>query len=413
MKFNTKPLILAVILSAITATTQAKIEHKMDAMWRITSASVHKNGVNGAYQASLGGFSTRSPIQNINIYSFDPPHFKAGCGGIDAQFGSFSLISRDQIEQVVRAVMDNMKGYAIKLAINKICPDCLGVLNNLEKLGTDLSSGMKNTCELSEAAVDWMANAVNIKEATNNHKNNSMSDYGSVKKSQADGNKLRGTPGNTAHDWAQYGNSLLNTMFSAKAFDSQYIDTSVYGGDRQFFEIAMSLVGTTIVRTKDKDLADEYIEPIWTLDNFIYGAKPTHKLGILQCDTWGGIEDCQKVKTAELESSKSDIKWRGTYRYALELLIGEQDETTFSQGRYRIVPNSLVDKLRKDASAGNLLFTERQYDFWVNSSLISPQAKVALNETAIRQSDEITILVAQMIAKEVARQMGAEYAGSL
>ncbi|MBQ9184027.1 MAG: hypothetical protein IJ143_09695, partial [Neisseriaceae bacterium] len=147
--------------------------------------------------------------------------------------------------------------------------------------------------------------------------------------------------------------------------------------------------------------------------NFIYGAKPTHKLGILQCDTWGGIEDCQKVKTAELESSKSDIKWRGTYRYALELLIGEQDETTFSQGRYRIVPNSLVDKLRKDASAGNLLFTERQYDFWVNSSLISPQAKVALNETAIRQSDEITILVAQMIAKEVARQMGAEYAGSL
>lgn len=422
IKQKIKPLIVALVLSLNTVSANADIEKKMDAMWQTTSASFHSKGVNGAYTASLGGFSTRAPIRNINIFSWSPPKFKAGCGGIDAQFGSFSLISKDQIEQVVKAVMNNMKGYAIKLAINKICPDCLGVLNNLEATATGLSSSMKNTCEISAAGVDWLATAVGLNETTT--QNDSVEDYGDAKKQQADkdGNKLRGTPGNTAHDWAQYGNSLLNMLISAQVFEKNPVedgkyDIGIYGSHEQFFQVAMSLFGTTIVRTNEKEYDDEEIPPIWSLHDFINGERPNHKLVILTCANGSfsttDVEACQKVETKEVEYKKGSPEWRGAYRYSLELLLGKQDDTDYRQGIYTIKPNSLVHKLRQNQNGSNLKLEAREYDFWVNSQLLMPQTKSAFAALITRQGDEIVLPIAELLAKEVANQMAAELAGSM
>ncbi|MBO4576772.1 MAG: conjugal transfer protein TraH, partial [Neisseriaceae bacterium] len=156
-----KPLIATLVLSltVVNANARNNLENAMDNMLGLEKGYVSRNGVNGAYSASFGGFSTRSPIRKISVFAWDAPKFSAGCGGIDAQFGSFSLISKNQIKQIVETVMSNAKGYAVKLAINKICPDCLGVLNNLEATATGLSSSMKNTCEISAAGVDWLATA--------------------------------------------------------------------------------------------------------------------------------------------------------------------------------------------------------------------------------------------------------------
>lgn len=425
MKFNSKPLIVALACMFISVNAQAEIEHKLDSMWRTTSASVHKKGVNGAYSASLGGFSTRSPIQNINLFSFDPPRIRAGCGGIDAQLGAFSLISKDQITRTIKAVMSNAKGYAVKLVINKICPDCLAIANNLEKLGTDLSAGMKNTCELSEVAVDWLANAVSNKEATQNIKNDDENhDYGAIKKAQANegGNKLRGQTGNTAKDWAQYGNSLLNTLISTHFFEEKQMNIAPYGNEQKFFEVAMSMIGTTIVRTKNKEYSDSQINPIWTMNDFIYGVKPNHKLAILQCSdrfSVTDVESCQNVATKAVDytnsNTNSNVTWRGTYRYALELLLGEQSDDAYNTGTYSIQNNSLINKLRRNQNGGgsNLNMTEREYEFWVNHHLISPQAKSAFASLVVRQSDEIIIPIAELLAREVAQQLAAEQASAL
>ena len=413
-----KPLVVALILSVTAVSAEAKIEKKMDQMWQTTSATFNKKGVNGAYTASLGGFSTRTPIRNINIFSWSPPKFKAGCGGIDAQFGAFSLISKDQIEQILRTVMNNAKGYAVKIAIGKICPDCLNVLNDLEAKATGLSSSMKNTCELSAAGVDWLATAVGINETTTGISNDSEKDYGDAKKQQAsnDGNQLRGKPGNTAKDWAQYGNSLLNTLISVNAFDKSKIDIDIYGSDEQFFQIAMSLFGTTIVRTNEKDHADQEIPPIWSLDDFINGAKPHHKLAILKCaDGFNTTneESCQKVDSEELKNTTHDTDWRGAYRYSLELLIGKQDDSAYKQGIYTIQENSLVHKLRQNQDGGNVKLNEREYRFWTESQLLMPQTKQAFSVLIKQQSDEIVLPFAERIAQEIAKQMAAELAGSM
>ena len=421
-----KPLVVALILSVTAVSAEAKIEKKMDQMWQTTSASFSSKGVNGAYTASLGGFSTRAPIKNINIFSWSPPKFKAGCGGIDAQFGAFSLISKDQIEQILRTVMNNAKGYAVKIAVGKICPDCLNVLNDLEAKATGLSSSMKNTCELSAAGVDWLATAVGINETTTGISNDSEKDYGDAKKQQAsnDGNQLRGKPGNTAKDWAQYGNSLLNTLISAKVFEKNQIDNStdeaydigIYGTHEQFFQVAMSLFGTTIVRTNDKEYDDEHIAPVWSLYDFINGERPNHKLVILTCAnnsfSTTDFEACQKVETKEVTNANT-TEWRGAYRYSLELLLGKQDDNAYKQGIYTIQENSLVHKLRQSQNGGNVKLEAREYKFWTSSQLLMPQTKDAFSALIVRQSDELVIPFAELLAKEISKQMAAELAGSM
>ena len=298
------------------------------------------------------------------------------------------------------------------------------MVDDLEAKATGLSSSMKNTCELSAAGVDWLANAVGISEATTGIENEKDNDYGDAKKRQSSisGNQLRNTPGNTANDWAQYGNSLLNTLISAKVFEKNKInsgeyDIGIYGTHEQFFQVAMSLFGTTIVRTNEKEYADEHINPVWSLQDFINGVRPNHKLAILKCAnnsfSTTDVEACQKVETKEVKHKKGDTEWRGAYRYSLELLLGEQNDTAYEQGVYTINPNSLVHKLRQNQNSSNLKLGEREYEFWTKSQLIMPQTKQAFSELITRQSDEIVIPFAELLAQEIAKQMAAELAGSM
>ena len=62
----------------------------------------------------------RTPIRSVNVVSFDPPRFAAGCGGIDMYMGSFSFINGDQIVATLRAIGQNAKGLLFKMAIDVI-----------------------------------------------------------------------------------------------------------------------------------------------------------------------------------------------------------------------------------------------------------------------------------------------------
>ena len=86
------PTMLALSLWLGTSVTaQADVSGGMDAMWNQTAPSV--GAVNDNYGGTLGGLSVRTPVRSFNVMAFDPPRVGAGCGGIDAYFGSFSMIS--------------------------------------------------------------------------------------------------------------------------------------------------------------------------------------------------------------------------------------------------------------------------------------------------------------------------------
>lgn len=442
LKIRTLVAVLALSTTTFTNADTTRVSNAMDSMLGIdnsqtTQAWAAKNGVNGAYSASFGGYSTRTPIQKISVIAFTAPDFKAGCAGIDFQFGSFSLISSKQIEALLKSIMASARGYAVKLAIDKICPSCLNVARQLEAQATAWNANLKNTCEISETALNWLSdgieNAVKHKEKTNAMSSAKDEDAAEVSmKDKERGN--RGLGENTPEKNAQYANALLNTMISAEVFKdkagTRLVDTNVYkspksskSGDQQFFEMAMSLLGTHIAKTENKE-EDETINAIWNFDDFTNGTKSHHQQYILTCTDFDitDVKSCQKVQHDE-------NKWQGTYRYILEIILGDQDDNDFKDGIFVIKEDSVItymrDKYNKNTinqqtatttppnSTPKPLISPHRQAFVERTSVLDATALGILYEVAAQDNPAITIAIAEAIAQAGAEQLTAEMVGAL
>ena len=131
----------SLILTAVPFNVQADVAAGMDAMW--TSTAPELGAVNNNYGGSLGGISMRSPVRSFNILAYDPPRFSAGCGGIDAYFGSFSMISVDNMRNIIRSIMSNATGYALKIALDNMCPSCQNIMSGLQDMTSKINSSAK------------------------------------------------------------------------------------------------------------------------------------------------------------------------------------------------------------------------------------------------------------------------------
>lgn len=102
---------------------------------------------------SLGGVQAKSPIVNMNLVSFTPPNFNAGCGGIDMFAGSFSFINLQQFVSFARAVAANAAGFAFHLAIEAVSPQISQTMKWLQNLVNDLNKATHNSCQLAQGLV--------------------------------------------------------------------------------------------------------------------------------------------------------------------------------------------------------------------------------------------------------------------
>ena len=101
MKISTrlKPVTLMLALSlglAVPATTSIAAGsdwmndyfNSAGAAMNVTPSAVYES--QGQTTMALGGFSYRAPQRATNLFSFSPPGYKAGCGGIDAWLGAYA-----------------------------------------------------------------------------------------------------------------------------------------------------------------------------------------------------------------------------------------------------------------------------------------------------------------------------------
>ena len=111
-----------------------------------------------------GSFEMRAPRISVNLVSFDPPRFDAGCGGVDLYGGSFSFIDSQQLVQIFRAVAANAVGLAFKAAIKAISPSLDQLITEFQTLLQHMNALAKNSCQLAHLIVDpaekELANAV-------------------------------------------------------------------------------------------------------------------------------------------------------------------------------------------------------------------------------------------------------------
>ena len=406
---------------------------QFNGMWNYTQAQT--NRVNGAYGASLGGMSVRTPIKNWTIVAYTPPNFKAGCGGIDAHFGSFSFISGENIQELFRSIIGNAAGYIFRLALKNVCSSCDDIMDSFAQKASDINSKAMNTCQLATSAVDWIRGEKNPKnqqseqqqegiEATADGSTGDLFEsMGKVfrgKNGKEGGNANANRKSNAHNKDTRYGNNLLNTYVSADIFNQGRIDTAIYGSDRQFFEIAMSLIGTNIMMTgsninkgqNNESVPDRYVEPIWTFENLVSGTPTGDELSVLSCDTFStdsniGAGKCQKVTT-------TTNTWPGVERLVIELLAGKQttlkESTPNAYGNNQVItiqPNSIVAYLRDTQS---VTLSEAQENFL---SGMPPAYRIALTQAAQSKHQDITRATTAVAAKYLSRQIAAGLAKAI
>ena len=76
-----------------------------DTMLNHTAPTAHLGQRRGVLTG--GSVNARNRIMNESLWHFVPPSFDAGCGGIDLFAGSFSFISAEQFQNLLRAIAAN------------------------------------------------------------------------------------------------------------------------------------------------------------------------------------------------------------------------------------------------------------------------------------------------------------------
>lgn len=113
----------------------------------------------GAYNSQAAGFytlgtvHTRVPSQNLQLASIRMPSFQAGCGGIDAFAGSFSMLNSDQLIAVGKAIASNTAMFAFELGLETVSPTIAKTMGKgLERL-REWTQFEINSCEQAASIV--------------------------------------------------------------------------------------------------------------------------------------------------------------------------------------------------------------------------------------------------------------------
>ncbi|MBN8759865.1 MAG: conjugal transfer protein TraH, partial [Thiobacillus sp.] len=96
---------------------------------------------------SLGGFAYRAPQRATQFFSFSPPGYKAGCGGIDAWLGAYGFVNMDQFVAALRNIGQNAIGYFFQLALKTMAPEIDGLLTDLSKTMNGLNQFQISSCQ--------------------------------------------------------------------------------------------------------------------------------------------------------------------------------------------------------------------------------------------------------------------------
>jgi conjugative transfer pilus assembly protein TraH len=345
--------LLVAMLSNPLTVFAADIAGSLDQMW-YASAGGTVNGSNGmgVYGPS---FSVRSPNKTYQIAYFDPPRFSAGCSGIDATLGSFSLLTLNQIGDMVRKIMQAAPAFLLKLAIKAMCEDCFSVMEGLQHLAQQINNMNINACKISQSLFNAMEK--DVKNDTGENTKAAFETMVSMAKSKvsdiADGfTKLfsggdKANRADAAENSSDYYNTVFNTIYTTGA--NNKLNTDIFGGEQTTMEILQSIIGTSVkpVASGDQtssDKSDPDYPATLTFADLVNGQNKARKVTYLSCgDFVADINGCQSIK------HDKEFTYQGVRRYLISKLAGDQgsdDDGEMPDGISKIDENSIIGKIQ-------------------------------------------------------------------
>ncbi|WP_341794392.1 conjugal transfer protein TraH [Rickettsia endosymbiont of Rhinocyllus conicus] len=115
----------------------------------VTKPGAYQSQAAGYYAA--GGLSMRTSKTAFNPISITPPTLTMSCSGIDSYLGSFSIISGEELVQLMKNIGSQAKAYAFSLGLKTFAPQIENALKDLRNLAMEMNQFAKSDCEMTKA----------------------------------------------------------------------------------------------------------------------------------------------------------------------------------------------------------------------------------------------------------------------
>ncbi|EPN3241198.1 conjugal transfer pilus assembly protein TraH [Cronobacter sakazakii] len=210
-----------------------------------------------AWQGQAAGYFTggsvylRNPVKNIQLISMQLPSLNAGCGGIDAYLGSFSMISGEEIQRFVKQIMSNAAGYAFDLALQTMVPELKQAKDFLQKLANDVNSMNMSSCQAAQGIIGglWPVTQVSQQKICQDiaGETNMFADWAASRQGCTVGGQGDSVTSRASDEEKDQVLKNKNLIWDALSRNH------MFDGNRQLKELVMSTVGS-IIFNKDGDV---------------------------------------------------------------------------------------------------------------------------------------------------------------
>ncbi|MNF30403.1 Conjugative relaxosome accessory transposon protein [compost metagenome] len=327
------------------------------------------------FGVSGGGFSARIPRVTPNIISVVPPKLNAGCGGMDFFTGSFSIINKDQLVQVMRGVANGAATYAFSVGMQAVCATCMSTLESLSSELNKFNALSRDACSESYKQI---ANSSLGQEAMQHFSDRSLinppaiqlglfSDWGEVDSD----NKT-----NKANTLAKASPATVQTLAYNLVWEQlnglNVQNWAIQGATGyNWRELMQSLLGTVIVQVKKQDnessvIASDPIAPTMTAMDLL---KASATITVLSCGS--DVAKCMKPTVTQVND------WKGLSQTIAERLM--------------VIHPAIKD--RKEATLSN--------DDKMFLNIISAEFKNYLAVTPVGLADSSIELYSTIVANDV------------
>lgn len=198
--------------------------------------------------ATGGGFVYRAPRTDFTPFQFTPPKLSAGCGGIDLFMGAFSIPSKEEFLNYLRAIGSSLPGLAFQLALQTLSPDLSEQVTSFRDLIREYSSKFQDSCTAAQTLLD-MTGAQGYMEKLRYSATNHLRDSGTASDAY-EADSMTRTDGATV-----FKNVPTRTDSGGNTIEASEINLTwaLLGGGtltskypKELKELMMTLVGTTI-----------------------------------------------------------------------------------------------------------------------------------------------------------------------
>lgn len=320
---RSKFLLSALFSCLVLSSSQSLADNPMKSIF---SGIVSNSTSSGSFQTnktmgwSGGGYSYRVPnVSSPNIISIVPPKANVGCNGADFFLGSFSLINKDELVQIMRGIANGSAVFAFNVAMDAVCPTCIKEMQEIQNKLEKFNEAARNSCQATLNALNTSlgpeARAVANQNALIKPGTISMGLYSDTGETDAadQGSILENFAKTTGG--ANYLKENVETNLTFAALNYLGVSNWRVAGNTGYdwTELLISLFGTVVLTydATNKTMTPKEYPPTISLLKLVEGASTGESIQFYHCND---STDCLAP------TKQTQTNWQGLREYVLAQL---------------------------------------------------------------------------------------------